>query len=65
LKDVEVSSHHILAQSSVLVTFGQQRSFFFPKNLVELTVSNGLAIMALQLLFETEEKPVTQYISII
>lgn len=34
LRDVEMSPQHILAQSGVLVTFGQQRDFFFPNRIV-------------------------------
>jgi hypothetical protein len=50
VKDVSMGPQHALALSGVLVTFGQQNEFFFPKYLVESTVSNGLAILALQML---------------
>jgi alpha-methylacyl-CoA racemase len=70
LKDVKLSPQHILAQSSVLTTFGQQKEYYFPNFIVELTVSNALAIIALQILYERKFqnslpfKPKTHYLSI-
>jgi hypothetical protein len=55
LREVEMSPQHILAQSGVLITFGQQKDFFFPNHIVELVVSNGLAILALQVLLERRQ----------
>lgn len=55
LRDVEMSPQHILAQSSVLITFGQQKDFFFPNHIVELVASNGLAILALQILLDRSQ----------
>jgi hypothetical protein len=67
LRDVEMSPQHILAQSSVLTTFGQQKDYFFPNHIVELVVSNGLAILALQILLDRRQsvRPETRYLSLV
>ena len=70
IRGVEMSSHHVLALSGVLVTFGQQKEYFFPRFIVESCVSNSLAIISLQFLFEkkkqkTATSPITHHISLV
>ncbi len=67
LREVDMSPQHILAQAGVLITFGQQKDFFFPNHIVELVASNGLAILALQVLLERKRggQPQTRYLSLV
>ena len=56
LTNSQVSSEHLLALSTALVTFGQKEDLFFPKNLPELAISNGIAIMAIQTLINQRQE---------
>ncbi len=58
-----MSAQHVLALSGVLVTFGQHKNFFFPKFIVESTISNALAILTLQLLLKKART--TQHVSLV
>lgn len=63
-----VSSEHLLALSTVLAVVGQKKDLFFPKNLPELAIANGIAIMTIQTLINQKEetyKPQIVYTSCI
>jgi hypothetical protein len=68
LTNSKISSEHLLALSTALVTFGQKEDLFFPKNLPELAIANGIAIMTMQILINQKQefhKPQILYASCI